>query len=351
MIRVRFWAALPVAIVGAIALGAPATPIAAKHFDHGESPAGSVDAITHGGQKLACKTCHSLDAKGAIAVPGGIGHAPCLDAKCHATDFISVGPTTRTKDPARFAKAAAMCLGCHDSPDGQPPTPFGKPSTDAAKKSFELEREYHVEMPHFQHTQATACRDCHIVDEATKALLPGAPGHTQCMTCHNEKSDPKFTMAMCFRCHSTPSRAKYFEAAGQADNPLTAAKGSRPAVDVRACNSEGYKAWVDAQKDKLKPTEHLACFQHELQKNGKFPHRMRVVKGVLAEVQCDQCHVLVTANKYQSLTELHVKPIIDNTEEEHKACGASGCHVAEIPGGPKPNCLKCHANHERAMFQ
>jgi hypothetical protein len=328
-------------VVGAVAIGAPTpAPVPAKHFDHGEAPAGSVDSIMHGSQKLTCVTCHSLDAKGAVAVPGGIGHAPCMDAKCHATDFISVGPTTRAKDPARFAKAAGLCLGCHDSPDGQPPTPFAKPSTSAAKKSFELEREYHVEMPHFQHTQATACRDCHVVDETTKALTTDAPGHTQCMTCHNAKSDPKFTMAM------------FMDPNAGEPNPLKAAKGSRPAVDVRACNSEGYKAWVDAQKlDPKKPKDHVACFQHELQKDGKFPHRMRVVKGVLTEVQCDQCHTLVIANKYQSLVDLHTKPIIDNTEEEHKACGASGCHVAEIPGGPRPNCLKCHANHERAMFQ
>jgi hypothetical protein len=140
-------------LVGAVAIAGPAAP--AVHFSHAE----------HGPRGVAidkCETCHEVDAKGQVVAPAALGHSPCQSAKCHASDFLGVGDKTRKADPARYAKATAFCLGCHDSKDGAPPAPWQKPTTAAALQSFQSEREFHVEMNHIEHALRTGCRSCHV---------------------------------------------------------------------------------------------------------------------------------------------------------------------------------------------
>jgi hypothetical protein len=312
-------------VVVAIAAGAVAAPGPARiepvHFSHEAHAKRNVDT----GQ---CATCHSVDPAGRVMPPAAVGHSPCLSAGCHATAFVSTGAATRAKDPAAYAKATAFCLGCHDSADGTPPSPATHQVASAALRSYQGEREYHVELSHFDHTKRTECRTCHVVDPATFALARSAPGHAECVTCHNPQKYPSFTMAKCDYCHHTPGRVEYFH-------------GSRKQTDVRACDSEGYAALVAKAKDG-KP---VACFRHE-----RSEHRF-AADG--KPVQCGACHGVVTTSAMQSVGELHTRPIIDNTEAEHNRCGNSAaCHARDFANaaGAK-RCLVCHGDHTRSLFE
>jgi hypothetical protein len=306
----------------------------AKHFMHGEHAAKGVPVDK-------CDTCHHIDAKGQLLVPAAQGHSPCLEAKCHASYFLAVGEKAKKADPVAFAKAAPFCLGCHDNV----PWPWKKPATKTLH-SFQYEREHHVEMPHYLHTQMTVpstnaklqCRDCHAVDTASFSLVVNAPGHAQCVLCHNAKDYPKHTMAMCGQCHSAPARAEYFN-------------GSRPQNTVRACESEGLvllKNKFLTEKPKIPGGPKAQCFRHE-----RVEHRFRDKATMKDPIQCNNCHYMIDDNtkwrgqKYESLKDLHSARIISNAsvnEDQHKACGAKGCHDSAVGNGPfEPKCGLCHA--------
>jgi len=304
----------------AVAIAGPAPT--ATHFSHAE----------HAQRGLAidgCETCHSVDAKGQVAAPAALGHSPCQSAGCHAAYFVGVSDKAKKADPARYAKATAFCLGCHDSKDGAPPLPWQKPTTNAALQSFQYEREYHVEMNHFEHTQRTECRACHIVDDRSFALVKTTPGHAQCVACHNPQKFPDFTMGKCGLCHDRPARAAFFG-------------GTRPKVDVRACGSEGHAAL------ETRLGHAVSCFRHE-----RAEHRTADGKAL----QCAACHYMVGdktkwgGRRYQSLHDLHTEAIIDNAQDrEHKSCGQStACHQVDVDAtraGAK--CSLCHA--EKSAF-
>ena len=314
------------AAVGAVAFGDPQHPQppapSAKHFSHADHAKRDVPIDT-------CETCHSVDAKGAVLAPAAKGHSPCMNVACHANDFLAAGKKTQTADPAKFAKASAFCLGCHD----QMPWPWKKPTTNAAKASFQLEREFHVEMNHYEHTQKAAqagesCRGCHVVDAASFALVTGTPGHAQCVQCHNTKDFPDFSMDKCAVCHDKPARATYFAA-------------SRPKTDVRACGSEGAAALETKHKKKV------PCFRHE-----RAEHR--TLDG--QPVQCATCHYMVgdqskwAGRRYQTLKDLHTDAIIDNSgDRQHASCGrTAACHKADVNTVAGAKCQLCHA--EKSAF-
>ena len=303
--------ALAIVVLGAAVLAAPAK-IEPVHFSHEDHARRGIDTST-------CATCHTIDASGVVAAPASIGHAPCLSGKCHATMFVSTGPTVRAKDPAAYAKATAFCLGCHDSADGTPPSPAQHQVASAALRSYQLEREYHVEMSHFEHTKRTECRTCHVVDARSFALVP--------TTWHNAQKFPDFTMAKCAYCHQTPGRQAYF-------------RGSREHTDVRACDSEGHAALVAKANGKL-----VACFRHE-----RKEHRFT---GDGKPVPCSECHAAVETPALQSLSALHTRPVIDNSEAMHARCGNSAaCHANDFTtaAGTK-RCLVCHGDHTRSLFE
>ena len=308
-------------VIAVAALAAPGSRVEPAHFSHAAHTSRGVDTS-------ACATCHAVDGAGRVAAPAAIGHAPCLSAGCHATAFVAAGPTTRAKDPAAYAKATAFCLGCHDSPDGTPPSPARHQVANAAMRSYQLEAEYHVDFGHFEHTKRTECRTCHVVDATSFALVPSSPGHGECVTCHNATKFPDFTMQKCAYCHQQPGRAEAFH-------------GSREHTDVRACDSEGYAALVAKAKDG-KP---VACFRHE-----RKEHRF-AADG--KPVQCDACHGVVATPAMASIAALHKGPIIDNSEAEHARCGNSaGCHARDFANasGTK-RCLTCHGDHARSLFE
>jgi predicted CXXCH cytochrome family protein len=309
-----------VAVV-AVAAPTPAAPPAA-HFSH--------DAHGQRGIKIdSCESCHALDDAGNVRAPAAKGHSPCLASNCHAADFVAVGDKMKAKDPGRHAKARTFCLGCHD----QVPAPWTKPAANAVKASFQIHREFHVEMNHFEHTQLAAkagdqCRTCHIVDGSSFALVVGTPGHAQCLGCHNAKQMPAFTMNKCGLCHDKPARAAYFAA-------------SRPKTDVRACGSEG----AAALEAKLKRP--VPCFRHE-----RAEHRTLDGKPL----QCSACHYMVGdkarwgGRRYQSLKDLHTEAVIDNSgDRQHASCGrTAACHKAEVNLAGASKCNLCHA--EKSAF-
>lgn len=300
--------------------------VATKHFDHKAHGTRGLDVTK-------CETCHRIDAKGAILAPAAQGHAPCLQAQCHATDFIAVG-----KPGPAFDKAAGFCTGCHETV----PVPWKKAPTRVVP-SFKAAREYHVEMNHLAHAQramksvpapqghaGTSCRGCHTVDTKSFALDAGAPGHAQCVQCHNPKDFPDFTMAQCGLCHQAPGRDAYF-AAELARRNITK-RAARPATRVRACGGEAYEKL--AAKNPKTP-----CFKHE-----RVEHRTENSQPL----QCAKCHYIVADPKlgkdYQSLVDLRVRPIIDNNRDrQHASCGRAGCHNKEVAAA---SCAEsfCHAD-------
>jgi len=330
-------AAIAVLMFAAISVGlstaAPNDLPAAKHFSH-------ADHASKGVVVDKCDACHAIDSKGQVLIPAAQGHSPCLEAKCHASSFLAVGAKQKAADPVAFNKAAAFCLGCHDSV----PWPWKKQEMRVLH-SFQNELEYHVEMNHYEHTQKKVpsrgsvvdCRSCHAVDVKSFALVTGAPGHAQCALCHNAKDYPEFTMALCGNCHSRPARADYF-------------LGSRPKNDVRACDSEGVQLLKDkfAKEGRTKAKGEVPCFRHE-----RVEHRFLDKTAATQPLECNSCHTMVDDKKkwhpgqrYQSLKDLHVAVIINNngSEDQHKACGkTAACHRADVDTVNGGHCSLCHA--------
>jgi hypothetical protein len=167
---------------------------------------------------------------------------------------------------------------------------------------------------------------CHVVDDRSFALIRSAPGHAQCVTCHNPAKFPQFTMAMCHLCHDKPARADYFS-------------GSRPKVDVRACGSEGQAQFAARGK------RAEGCFRHE-----RVEHR---TQGG-APVQCATCHYMIGdqttwgKRRYQTLLDLHTQAVIDNSQDrEHRSCGrTAACHKADVDAARAgARCSLCHAEN------
>jgi hypothetical protein len=317
-------------LLGAVAIAGPAAP--AVHFLHAE----------HGPRGVAidkCETCHEIDAKGQVLAPAALGHSPCQSARCHASDFLGVGDKTRKADPARYAKATAFCLGCHDTKDGAPPAPWQKPTANAVLQSFQNEREYHVEMNHYEHALRTGCPSCHVVDDKSFALVKTAPGHAQCVACHNPQKFPAFTMARCGVCHDKPARAEFFHV-----TRFKVAAGHQGAEveGVRACGGAAHTA--------LEARLHhpVSCFRHD-----RAEHR--TADG--QPLSCAACHYMVGdktkwgGRRYQTLLDLHTEKIIDNSQDrEHKSCGQSAaCHKVDVDAARAgAKCSLCHA--EKSAF-
>jgi hypothetical protein len=294
--------------------------IEAKHFSHTDHKARGVDVDR-------CQACHSIDARGSVLAPAAQGHAPCLEAKCHATDFLAVGAEGRAKQPAQFAKASAFCLGCHATV----PRPWEKAATRALG-AYQGSREHHVEMNHHAHTlrAKAGCRGCHVVDEGSFALAAGTPGHAQCGTCHNAKaSPPVLVMKECGACHQRESRVAYLRRLQITEN--------RPKTDVRACATEGH-----AQLER-KLGRKVPCFKHE-----RAEHRTQ--QG--GPVQCVACHFIVGdkahwgRRRYVSLADLQVNPIIWNARDrQHESCGrVAACHKRDVDPVSGARCNLCHAD-------
>jgi hypothetical protein len=305
----RAWFPIVIVVASGLLVGAEPTPVA-KHFSH-------ADHQKRGVKTDDCDSCHTIDAQGITITPGATGHSPCLNAACHAADFIASGTKAQ---PAQHQKAVSFCLGCHPSAKNEPPPAWTKPTPVAI--ATHGPSEYHVEMNHFEHTKRTNCRTCHIVDGKSLALVADRPGHHECVLCHNPQKYPEFTMSKCGLCHSTPSRVEFFP------------KVNRPSNNVRACNSEGYLGFA-----RKHPGQKLACFTHE-----RPEHRMQNGK----EVQCGTCHFMVDdphlGPRYNSIAKLHELPVIeDDAGRAHRSCGnAAACHKNQVPPNATSHCGVCH---------
>jgi len=343
------------------------TPVFFNHKDH----------EGYGVKTSECAQCHSVDKNDAVAVPGANGHQPCQSSGCHNTWFLSAGmPSDKN-----YARAAAFCLGCHDTPDVKPPKASQK--MPAVFKSSKAEIEFHVEMPgpddpategrgsHFAHVDKKQtrqdCRSCHIVQKGG-LLEPGTPGHGQCVVCHGkadrEKGTVRISMEQCDKCHrSGPRPSPWTEAAGSrhgddTQDNVTQKTTTTHATSVRSCTSEAYLHLTDAKF--TKHPEKIPCFKHE-----RPEHRFKDYSASTPkeEVQCSQCHYMIDDQstwarmgrhvQYYSLDDIHKFPIISNSmNEEHQACGAGqkGCHSRDIPSQGQGRCELCHAGQETSAF-
>ena len=173
-------------------------------------------------------------------------------------------------------------------------------------------------MNHYEHTQRTNCRTCHVVDDKSLALATIAPGHTQCVRVPQpETKYPEFTMAGASCVTAQPSRAEFFRMATRRDDQR-----------ARVCDSEGHAAL------EAKPRAPQLVV---LPPRARVEHRTANGKPA---VQCDACHYMVGdktkwgGRRYQTLLDLHTEnPIIDNSRDgEHKSCGATtACHRQTSP--------------------
>ncbi len=302
-----------------------------------------------------CKKCHSLDSAGKVMAPAAQGHAPCLQSGCHGSDFLLISKKSEQAKPQAFAKAKVFCLGCHPTV----PWAWKKPAT-LVIQAWHNQREHHVEMPHYAHTQMTkkdgskvGCRDCHVVN-AKFELAVGAPGHAQCAQCHNKTDYPEHTMDQCGACHQPGSRDNFIAAALKARpdlkvDPRKDIEGSRPGSDVRVCGSDG-KSRFDKKTKRKTP-----CFKHELP-----GHRMTNDKQ---DVQCGACHFIVTKKEawtknrsFETVIDMHLNKIIGNAfndtrDMQHQSCsGANSCHRHEQAvniNSVDANCTLCHATRTK----
>ena len=145
---------LNLCLVGTLAVGS--STISPSIFDHAKHAETRPGLVT----KDNCESCHKLQGKGANVLPvASVGHKPCLDSGCHASDFISVGESTRKSNPERFNRALAFCRGCHTW-EGTGPSPHMAMKPNASYEKGEAS-DHHVEMDHFAHTKRTECASCH----------------------------------------------------------------------------------------------------------------------------------------------------------------------------------------------
>lgn len=322
--------ALAIGVAFAVAAGGAATtttpktpaatgPVVAKRFVHADHAKHKVDVAV-------CTTCHAIDTKGLVAPPASLGHAPCLDAGCHASDFLASGAKTKKADPAKYRAAVAFCLGCHSSPTGDAPVAWQAAKADAA---FSGPGDYHVEMNHLDHTARTPCRECHAVDAKTFVLQSNAPGHSQCIGCHDGKPVP--AMTNCGTCHKAPPRAAYFTE-------------KRVGSDVRSCDPTA--------SSQGKPGKQGSCFAHE--------HKGHRFRDDGAELQCGSCHFMVAdknawnGHVYTSLRDMKAAPIIENQKDRaHKACGGCHHHEGDVKDGSgRARCGHCHSERVlNSIFQ
>lgn len=319
-------AAVAVALGGARADQVASTAGPAEKFDHA-SHARRTPAV----DIARCEACHQSGEAGALIAPGKLGHQPCLSSGCHVDDFLAVGPKTAKADPARYARAAGFCRGCHDGPRDVAPRRSERPAADAVWK-HNPSPDHHVELDHLEHAGKTACRACHVVAPTSFALLQSAPGHAQCAACHG-KSDDAHPMGACGKCHAEPAAAAYFT-------------GPRHASDVRSCGTEAHAALVAERK------EAVPCFKHE-----RTEHRFQGSE----ELQCSTCHFMIDdkarwgAFKYQSVKDIKASPIIHNQRDlAHKSCGASGCHAPDVDDSRgSANCRLCHSKKvvDQGLFE
>lgn len=315
------------------------TAIEAKKFDHDQHAKLPKPAVADD----KCESCHPTDAVGILTLPGKNGHKPCLDSGCHVKDFLSVGAATRSKDPARYKKAAAFCLGCHSSPKDRPneaPRNYEKPAADQVFKDHPT-ANYHVELPHFEHLDndikgkgRVACRDCHVVDARTNELDLDSPGHAECARCHGVTAAP---MKTCDHCHKMPGKRVYLAQ-------------MRKETEVRSCDSPGHQREA---KRRGKPIDETPCFKHET-KQHRFAEDGK-------PLQCGACHYMFADKKlwgkykYDDLKNIAAAPVMDNRRDEaHKTCGESkACHAADVRlSGSGRRCKLCHSNKlvENSMF-
>ena len=319
---------LSLCLVGTLAVGS--STISPSIFDHAKHAETRPGLVT----KDNCESCHKLQGKGANVLPvASVGHKPCLDSGCHASDFISVGESTRKSNPERFNRALAFCRGCHTW-EGTGPSPHMAMKPNASYEKGEAS-DHHVEMDHFAHTKRTECASCH----PTHTRL-SKPGHSECAGCHDGTEAP--AMAQCESCHNTPGKKVYF------------AK-KRKDSEVRTCGSEAHEKTAKRLGQQLSDTP---CFQHETPEHRYWSSqpKKRTKTWVRGEpLSCGQCHYMIESSrpwrglrhKYQSLKDIKSGSVMDNKKDlAHKSCGEMpGCHKSDVndSSGRAP-CKKCHGN-------
>ncbi|MCG8416916.1 MAG: cytochrome c family protein [Proteobacteria bacterium] len=305
----------------------PAKKIQPAKFDH-DSHKDKLHPVTKKNLVSAenCASCHGNNPQGVLDRPAKSGHQPCMAGGCHARWFLGVAADTKRRDPVLYEKSVAFCLGCHDSPSGQPPNNYTVPSTDNLYRD-NSSPDYHVEFNHFDHTQLAACQDCHVVDPSTFALKLDTPGHAQCAQCHGKEEGAQ-PMGECAACHREPGPAEYFH---------NAWKGS----ETRTCNSPAHLA-LAARRQK-KPQQ-VPCFKHEREE-----HRLRRGRKPL---DCGHCHFMIGdrrrwgSNRYETVRDIKSAPIIHNSRDlAHASCGDSrACHRRDVDDRRgTANCLLCHS--------
>jgi hypothetical protein len=362
--------------VAAVALAGPAPsakvqPSFFRHDVHADAGqlGGAKPPVVYSADKKSCNSsdCHKVDAQEHVVAPGQDGHKPCINAGCHATDFLTAG----VPSDKNYATAAGFCLGCHANEQNQPPKASQKPP--ALFHSSDSEIEFHVEMPgpgsdtewggagsHFAHANKLDarkdCRGCHIV-ESSGLLKPGTPGHDECLGCHSaadkKAGKVKVSMGDCSECHKDGARPNPFTAAGlPADSRhtdfITGKTDKTHATSVRSCGSEGDEA---LKKQGLKKD---SCFRHE---GGGPKQAHRFGADGKTATECSHCHPMIADDttwktitggvghtvQYFSLDDIHKNPIIRNDYDSgHKACGDSegGCHRTTFAN---EMCDKCHS--------
>lgn len=148
-------------------------------------PRAGFDHAKH--EAVACAQCHTLRA-GELA--GKPGHAACFG--CHT----GMPPVVVGQRLAIPEKLRPVCLACHGEPQLAA-------AVSASRKEFAVDYPPYRIAPdlvagfgHAKHA-ASACTACHAAPDAKVVTTP----HKPCARCHDGKTDQRFAMTACARCH------------------------------------------------------------------------------------------------------------------------------------------------------
>lgn len=293
-------------VVAAFVLLVGAPPAAAQP----RTTAIGFDHIVHDGritvlgkESLACTSCHTMSAAGAIV--GRPGHGTCLDA-CHA-------PMPKAGE-ALTPELEQVCATCHATAD------LGKPKPPVPFPPYSIEPDFPMTISHAAHASAR-CESCHGLprDKAAPPPPPAPPG----------RRGPKATPAprphaRCTGCHLAGPAAPTPAVA-----PTSPSSGPAPMGACTSCHIAAYGANALPR-----------LVRGPLAVGAAYIHTRHAARKPAAAVGCATCHASITTT-----TGLELTPPTSTQ------CATSGCHDGAGAFAITERCTTCHTRPPPTRLQ
>lgn len=326
-------------VIAGVAVAAPPIPVAQRKFDHDRH----ANAARVSGKTVDCKTCHRMDASGAV-LPGK-EHKRCEGCHTYPSSCTTL-KTPGPKGPARVCEVCHVAKRKECLPSDLPPPPTGE--------SFG-ERFTHGQHLAFGSGIENGCVQCH------EAQAPAAPAagqsHRLCASCHNPQGvAAKQPIASCATCHVAPQPKtgtpadpyrlagfdhKAHHAASNRSATCTschekligAGEGALPRPSMLGCQT---KCHDGAKAFSAVGTKCTACHKGTApaaatRTDMPFVHATHASRNVRI-ADCATCHAVEPDGR--------LTPPLAN--KNHMPCAASGCHQTEFASRTTKICGVCH---------